>query len=171
MIRKLIGGLAALVVVFDLGAASARTDESRRSILEEKLLFVIPEFVALSAFADDYWEDSVVFLSEGSHTRQQRFIAIASMHKLSLDRYIKFSNQILDLHDRGLVSNGEIFSAILPGPAFCHTAEKNFLNSDVRKLLHRLRDVSGLSEVDQNYIDDILSGWNAFLRWLDGPTR
>ncbi|MBV8472616.1 MAG: hypothetical protein JO107_10105 [Hyphomicrobiales bacterium] len=160
MTRTLIGALAALLFILGMGAARAGqatrlsfaeqvfaidtiyTDASRSSILEDKLLPVIPQFNALSERAEDTIDDCIAFLSETSHTEQQRRIAILAMQKLSLRGYVRFADAVLDLNEKGLASRNDVIEAVMPSHS--HVYVDNFLNPDVRQILYRTRDIPNM---------------------------
>jgi hypothetical protein len=145
------------------------TDLSRYSILEDQLFHVIPQFTALAARGDDYVDDCINFLSEPSRSQQQRRIAIRTMHKLSLHSYIRFSNAILDLYDKHLVSLDEVTTAIIPVYNFSHIYADNFFDPDVRNILTRTRSKLNAYPDVQQFITYVLFGFAAFDTWRHGP--
>jgi hypothetical protein len=154
-----------------LAIDSIYSDWDSQTILEHQLLPFMPEFKQLVSESDGYVEDCVSFLAEPSHTRQQRFIAISSMYNLSLDNLIYFTNRMIDLHDRRLASADEVMEAIFPisGLGLPEKVPDNFLNRDVRKLLHRIHDMNDLDSGAKFSIEMILLGVDYALKRLGPP--
>jgi hypothetical protein len=146
-------------------------EELRGSIFGEELLLVTPHFEALAASGEDYLGDCLAFLSEATHTTQQRRIAILAMHKLTVRSYVSFANGVLDLYDRGLTSIDEVDRAVLSSSAFTNVEVKNFLDSDVRAVLRRAQRIPDLYEVDKSFITYDLLGINYFYLWLHRDAR
>jgi hypothetical protein len=140
-----------------------------RTILEDEILFVLPEFSALAEQSDNYVDECLKFLAERSHTNQQRRIAIYSMHKLQFSNWIYFVNRVLDLHDQSLASAYEVMDVILPMPGLSDHVINNFLNRDVRAVLYRTRNMRDLDAAEKNSITTILFGVVYVMKWLEGP--
>jgi hypothetical protein len=121
------------------------------------------DFLTIYNNPESFYSDAIEFISDRHRTDQQATIAILSMQRLPLYRYIDFCEEVFTLRQVGAVSQDVFETTLLPGYDWNTKFAENYADVKVRTLLDRIRS-SGLlhgKSGDANsveYIDSILSG-------------
>jgi hypothetical protein len=96
-------------------------------------------YVGMSAFeklADASTESPelcIRFLSEKKYTEHQRYLAMLSMYKLSIEQHVAFVRDLAALRDRGLISPQELLNGLLP--RFSDLVIEQYQNPKIQELL------------------------------------
>jgi hypothetical protein len=115
-------------------------------------------FNDLSSGASGHIDAFVEFISQGHPTHQQIQIAIRSMLQLNVRDYVRFARKIVDLYDAGLLTYGELVSAIFPEQSWSAVIYENYDDAEIRELLETLAARSDIEPIEKSEIADILSG-------------
>lgn len=76
------------------------------------------------------------FLSEKKHTEHQRYLAMLSMYKLSIEQYVAFVRNLAALRDRGSISPEELLEGSLP--RFSDLVVEQYQNPKIQALLKEI---------------------------------
>jgi hypothetical protein len=93
------------------------------------------DFLMIYRNPESSYRDAIEFITDPHRTDQQATIAILSMQKLPLYRYIDFCEQILALRQAGIVSQGVFERVLLSGYEWNTGLQENYLDARVRVLL------------------------------------
>jgi len=105
-------------------------------------------------------DECLKFLAAGGQIRQQRPIAILSMHELGGKDYVHFIQELIALSRRGLVTEAELDLALSPGLNFSDVLFVNFHDKSVQDLFRVYYARPGAPPGDQKALDEFLSGKN-----------
>jgi hypothetical protein len=133
-------------------------DKAETRIVADNTLLGFKPFDDLSDEGPTNIDECLKFLAAGGQIRQQRQIAILSMHELGLKDYVHFMQEIMSLNNRGLVTEAEMELALFSGPNFSDVLFVNYRNKDVQELFRAIRARPGLSADLQKLLDKFLSG-------------
>jgi hypothetical protein len=118
----------------------------------------------------------VRFLSEKKYTEHQRFLAILSMYKLSIEQYVAFVGDLAALRDRGLISPEELMRGVLPRLSmkmvFEHYQDKGIqalfkemaaqedIPPDIKATIRYIRSGEGFARMRRNDFDRECMRWS-----------
>jgi hypothetical protein len=97
------------------------------------------------------------FLSEKKYTERQRFLAMLSMYKLSIEQYVAFVGNLATLRDRGLISPEELMSGVLPRLSTRMVFE-HYQDKGIQSLLKEIEARDDIGPSSKSEIRSILSG-------------
>jgi hypothetical protein len=117
----------------------------------------MPEFEKLVAASSESPELCVRFLSEKKYTEHQRFMAMLSMYKLSIEQHVAFVRNLATLRDRGLISPEELMSGLLPRLSTMMVFE-HYQDKGVQSLLKEMEARDDIGPSSKSLIRSILSG-------------
>lgn len=112
----------------------AAIDAAEHRVVADYTLLGFKPFDDLSNEGVKNLDDCLEFLAKGGQIRQQRQIAILSMHELAIADYIRFMRDLIALNRRGLVTQAELDLAIDPGVNFTDVFSQHFGDKDVEPL-------------------------------------
>lgn len=133
-------------------------DKVETRIVTDTTLIGFKPFDDLSNEGGKNIDECLKFLAAGGQIRQQRQIAILSMHELGLKDYVHFMQEIIGLYHRGLVTSAELDLAFFPGPNFSRVLTENYRDKDVQDIFRAVRARAGITEDEQQALDRYLSG-------------
>jgi hypothetical protein len=96
------------------------------------------------------------FLSEKEHTEYQRYLAMLSMYKLSIEQYVAFVRNLAALRDRGVISPKELLEGLLP--RFSDLVIEQYQNSKIQALLKEIEARDDFSAEMKTTIRSFRSG-------------
>jgi uncharacterized protein (DUF885 family) len=96
------------------------------------------------------------FLSEKEHAEYQKYLAILSMYKLSIEQYVAFVRNLAALRDRGLISPKELLEGVLP--RFSDLVIEQYQNSKIQALLKEIEARDDFSAEMKTTIRSFRSG-------------
>lgn len=96
------------------------------------------------------------FLSEKEHTEYQRYLAMLSMYKLSIEQYVAFVRNLAALRDKGLISPKELLEGLLP--RFSDLVIEQYQNSKIQALLKEIEARDDFSAEMKTTIRSFRSG-------------
>lgn len=117
----------------------------------------MPEFETLVDASTESPELCVRFLSEKKYTEHQRFMAMLSMYKLSIEQHVAFVRSLAKLRDRGLISPEELMSGLLPRLSTIMVYE-HYQDKSVQSLLKEMEARDDIGPSSKSLIRSILSG-------------
>jgi hypothetical protein len=117
----------------------------------------MPEFEKLVDASTESPELCVRFLSEKKYTEHQRFMAMLSMHKLSIEQYVAFVRNLATLRDRGLISPEELMRGVLPRLSTKWVFE-HYQDKGIQSLLREMEARDDIGPSSKSEIRSILSG-------------
>jgi hypothetical protein len=94
------------------------------------------EFEKLADASTESPELCVRFLSEKKYTKHQRYLAMLSMYKLSIEQHVAFVRNLAALRDRGLISPEELMEGLLP--RFSDLVIEQYQNPKIQALLKEI---------------------------------
>jgi hypothetical protein len=94
------------------------------------------EFEKLADASTESPELCVRFLSEKKYTKHQRYLAMLSMYKLSIEQHVAFVRNLATLRDRGLISPEELMEGLLP--RFSDLVIERYQNPKIQALLKEI---------------------------------
>jgi hypothetical protein len=97
------------------------------------------------------------FLSDKKHSERQRFLAMLSMYKLSIEQYVAFVRNLATLRDRGLISPEELMRGVLPRLSTKMVFE-NYQDKGIQSLLKEIEARDDIGPSSKSEIRSILSG-------------
>jgi hypothetical protein len=117
----------------------------------------MPEFEKLVDASTESPELCVRFLSEKKYTEHQRFMAMLSMYKLSIEQHVAFVRNLATLRDRGLISPEELMRGLLPRLSTMMVYE-NYQDKGIQSLLREMEARDDIGPSFKSQIRSILSG-------------
>ncbi|MGD0634457.1 MAG: hypothetical protein ABSA13_09305 [Beijerinckiaceae bacterium] len=135
----------------------AAIDAAENRVVADYTLLGFKPFDDLSNEGVKNLDDCLEFLAKGGQIRQQRQIAILSMHELALTDYIRFMRELIALNRRGLVTQMELYLAIDPGINFTDVFYKHFENKDIEPLFRTVFEHPDAPEDMKARIDEIFA--------------
>jgi hypothetical protein len=117
----------------------------------------INNFQQLADASTESPELCVRFLSAKKYTEHQRFLAMLSMYKLSIEQYVAFVRNLATLRDRGLISPEELMSGVLPRLSTMMVYE-HYQDKTVQSLLKEMEARDDIGPSSKSEIRSILSG-------------
>lgn len=116
------------------------------------------------------------FLSEKKYTEHQRYLAILSMYKLSIEQYVAFVRNLATLRDRGLISPEELKRGVVPRLSmkviFEHYQDKGIqalfkemaaqedIPPDIREEIRYIRSGEGFARMRRDDFDRQCMRWS-----------
>jgi hypothetical protein len=98
--------------------------------------FGMQAFEKLADASTESPELCIRFLSEKKHTEHQRYLAMLSVYKLSIEQYVAFVRNLATLRDRGSISPEELMSGVLP--RFSDLVIEQYQNPKIQALLKEI---------------------------------
>jgi hypothetical protein len=117
----------------------------------------MPEFEKLVDASTESPELCVRFLSQKKYTEHQRFMAMLSMYKLSIEQHVAFVRNLAKLRDRGLISPEELMHGLLPRLSTMMVYE-HYQDKGIQSLLKELEARDDIGPSSKSLISSILSG-------------
>jgi hypothetical protein len=114
-------------------------------------------------------------LAESKETGRQRWIAISSMYKLDVDGYDVFVRKLVELHHRGLLSDGELLTGLAPRYSdlvieqynnpkiralFKETAAQEDIPPDIKEKIRNIRSGEGFARMRIRDFDRECTSWS-----------
>ena len=113
-----------------------------------------PDFIALTSNYRIHIDDCIAYLSQSGHSKVERDVALMLMARLSLEDQIVFTRKLLDLYDRGAISDGELAVTVTP---YVNIAPSvlfdNYADPAVRSLYDDILKRPGIEERHRKFIE------------------
>jgi hypothetical protein len=93
-------------------------------------------FDELAAAGAENIDLCIRYLAESKETGRQSWIAISSMYKLDVDGYDVFVRKLVELHHRGLLSDGELMTGL--APRYSDLVIEQYQNPKIHALLKEM---------------------------------
>jgi hypothetical protein len=132
-------------------------------------------FDELAAAGAENIDLCIRYLAESKETGRQRWIAISSMYKLDVDGYDVFMRKLVELHHRGLLSDGELLTGLAPRYSdlvieqynnpkiqalFKETAAQEDIPPDIKAEIKHIRSGEGFARKRRNDFDRECMRWS-----------
>jgi hypothetical protein len=110
-------------------------------------------FDELAAAGAENIDFCIRYLAESKENERQRFIAFTSMYKLDVDHYVVFVRKLVELHHRGLLSDGGLSYGLRP--RYSDLVIEQYQNPKIEALLKEMaaqEDIPPDVKADIRYI-------------------
>lgn len=120
-------------------------------------LFGINEFVAIYENPTSYRDDALWYIADSINSIQKKLIATYTMQGLSDSLYIEFSRLVVDLYEKGSITDDVMEATVFYSINKRYQIIRNYNNPNVVSLFQKIKACTQKVEIKQR-INYVLSG-------------